>query len=639
MTTLNLTDLFNPADLIEAIEIDRAKRLIFETDNGHFLIDRFNEVESLFIRIPTNATISLVCEHAYTFEQTDYGGYLGKPFDPQHPQLWVPLPPIERCINSDSQILSEHTSSLLSFSWNEQNGVFKLKASNNGCLDLIIWRFPNRSSDFFDKRISKDDSFELQNCFLWGSHKSINKPADLYRHLINGYVYDLRYSWPNNKKCFSENEAHALYTVYSGLEKATGKAIYRHFQLQLVLSIVQRQAEDGGWYHGMWTDSSECHYRLHTSGVHLLMDEYARTGCPNVKVALEKAVVFLSKTTDQLSCGAWFLHDSLELSKEAMDKGPFKWIPNTTLGKRISNMLVLNTHLDSTIAMNRYAQLTKDHQFDELIVSALNSTKVVLSLKKAEWLYKPLFWAIGLTMLPTEQAMRLPLALRAIKRFASDYLIKKVPDIKAKFPRLAMPNGYIDRELSLRTWAIDYQTINLMDLARHAYSFPQAFDEIILDKAMEFTQTSGLIKRYRELTPDKRYSVGFWSEALYYRCLAKPDIKYRQWLAEAILECHDLDFGLSPSLLGTNGEAMHYDQQVSMPLTDNPELLMANLSVGQNKEFIMVNSSDSPVTVAWTSKPDFGLTWLDSKGKKLSNRALIVNNRDWIMGIHQNHQG
>jgi hypothetical protein len=632
MTTFNLTDLYNPADLIEAIEIDRAKRLSFETDNGHFLIDRFNEVESLFIRIRTNSTINLACKDAYTFEQTDYGGYIGKPFDTQHPQLWIPLPPIERCTNLDSQILSEHTTSLLSFAWNEQTGVFKLKASNNGCLDLIIWRFPNRSSDLFDEKINTDKSFELQSRFLWGSHSCINKPADLYRHLIHGAVYDLRYSWPNNKKCFSENEAHALYTVYSGLEKATGKAIYRHFQLQLVLSIMQRQAEDGGWYHGMWTDSSECHYRLHTSGVHLLMDEYARTGCPTVKVALEKAVVFLSKTTDQLTCGAWFLHDSLELSKEAMNKGPFKWIPNTTLGKRISNMLVLNTHLDSTIAMNRYAQLTKDHQFDELIASALNSTKVVLSLKTAEWLYKPLFWAIGLTMLPTEQAMRLPLALRAIKRFASDYLIKIVPDIKAKFPRLVMPNGYIDRELSLRTWAIDYQTINLMDLARYAKAFPGELDESILDKALAFTQESGLIKRYKELPPGKQYAPGFWMEALYYRCLAKTDYKYREWLAKALLHCHDLAIGIAPSLLGTNGEAVPYSEQINMPMVSNAEILQANLSHNQQVEFLLVNTSTERLTVTWTHPNETALSWTDSHENRINSETLTIEARSWVIG-------
>jgi hypothetical protein len=298
-------------------------------------------------------------------------------------------------------------------------------------------------------------------------------------------------------------------------------------------------------------------------------------------------------------------------------------------------MLVLNTHLDTTIAINRYGRITGDNQYQDLVAAALQSTRAVLSLTPADWLYKPLFWAIGLTMLPTDQASKLSLPVRALKRFAADYLIKKLPDIKAWFPRLVMPNGYIDRELSLRTWAIDYQTINLMDLARYAYAFPEAFDESILDKAMEFTQSSGLIKRYRDLSPDKRYSVGFWSEALYYRCLAKPDRKYRHWLVAAMLECHDLKFGLSPSLLGANGEALSFNQQVSAPLMLNPELLMANLSYGQHKELLLVNTSRLPVTVSWQLAHDPALIWYDSQGNKVAGTQLIVNGRDWLISANQ----
>ena len=111
-------------------------------------------------------------------------------------------------------------------------------------------------------------------------------------------------------------------------------------------------------------------------------------------------------------------------------------------------MLVLNTHLDTTIAMNRYRLITGDTQYQALVVSALNSTRAVLGLRTADWLYKPLFWAIGLTMLPTESASKLSIPIRAIKRFAAQYLIKKLPNIKEFFPRLVMPNGYIDRQMS-----------------------------------------------------------------------------------------------------------------------------------------------------------------------------------------------
>ncbi len=632
MHSISLSSIFESTDYSICIEATGAKRSVCEFVGGQLLIDQFDKVKCVFLRLKDNLNVEFLIDNSYKFQEIKSGGYLGMPMTKNQPYLWFPVLPEFRQINIDGCILSEQLAPVCSLRWGANNSLsFQICSSENFVTDGIIWQI---DEDFTTEEIISLLPIEVQGYFLWGSHGFINKSADLYRHLIHGSVYDLRYSWPHNKKCFSENEAHALYTVFSGLEKATGKVIYRYFQQQLVLSLIQRQADDGGWYHGMWTDSTECHYRLHTSGVHLLMDEFQRSGCPHVKASLQKAVAFLSKTTDQLGCGIWFLHDSLELSVQAMNSGPFKWIANKTLGKSVSNMLVLNTHLDTTIAINRYGRITDDKQYQDLVVSALKSTRAVLGLNAADWLYKPLFWAIGLTMLPTEQASKLTFPVRAIKRFAADYLIKKLPDIKASYPRLVMPNGYIDRELSLRTWAIDYQTINLMDLARYAYSFPDAFDESILDKAMAFTQNSGLIKRYRDLSPDKRYSVGFWSEALYYRCLAKPDIKYRHWLVEAMLECHDLKFGISASLLGTNGEALIFNQQVSIPLIVNPELLMANLCYEQHMELLLVNTSEQPVTVSWMLKKEPTLIWYDSQGNQVISSTLIVNSRDWLIGVN-----
>jgi len=631
MHSISLSNFFKSADEVETIQVMGAKRSVCKFEGGQLLIDQFDKVRCAFFRLKGGHNIELLVDNPYQFQEIKSGGYLGIPLDKNQPYLWLPDLPKIRQVNVDNCILSEQSASVYSFSWDSNNDLsFQIRSIENFVTDGIIWQF---DEDFSADEISSLLPIETQGYFLWGSHGCINKPADLYRHLIHGSVYDLRYSWPHHKKCFSENEAHALYTVFSGLEKTTGKVIYRYFQQQLVLSLIQRQADDGGWYHGMWTDSSECHYRLHTSGVHLLMDEFQRTSCPQVKASLQKAVVFLSKTTDQLDCGIWFLHDSLELSVQAMNSGPFKWIANKTLGKSVSNMLVLNTHLDTTIAINRYGRITGDKQYQDLVVSALNSTRAVLGLNSADWLYKPLFWAIGLTMLPTDQASKLSFPVRAIKRFTADYLIKKLPDIKASYPRLVMLNGYIDRELSLRTWAIDYQTINLMDLARHVDAFPDAFDESILDKAMAFTQNSGLIKRYQDLSPDKRYSVGFWSEALYYRCLAKPDMKYRQWLVEAMLECHDLGFGMAPSLLGGNGESCLPTERYSPLIIDNEGVLLANLSKIDAIELLLVNSSDDLITVSWQKPIQSSLCWFNSAGESLDFNHLIINQRDWIRGV------
>ena len=620
-----------PIAIKNRIQISCAGRGFSSIDGTDLIIDDYGSgITSTFIRLKENQAITLTLDDAYQFSSISAGGFLGVPEDKSKPILWIPELPVSRKINSEQAILEERAIFLAGFSWSKNKGAsFLLQSCDSAGIDFVIWQLP---PDFSIDELRLFSPIEKQGAFLWGSHGCIKKPGDLYRHLINGAVYDLRFSWPHNKKCFSENEAHALYTVFAGLEKTTGKSLYRLFQLQIVLSVIQRQSEDGGFYHGMWTDETECHYRLHASAVYLLLDEFQRTGCKQTEAALKKAVQFLSKTTDQLNCGTWFLHDSLELSEKAMNSGPFNWIPNRTLGKSVSNMLVLNTHLDTTIAINRYGQLTGDLQYQPLVDSALQSTRAVLNLQPANWLYKPLFWAIGLTMIPTEKAQKLSAPVRAIKRLAWQYLTKKLPDIKARFPRLVMPNGYIDRELSLRTWAIDYQTINLMDLARYARAFPGEFDESILDKAMEFTQTSGLLVRYQELQPGKRYAPGFWMEALYHRCLEKRDLKYRVWLSESMLMCHRLGLGLAPSLLGANGEALG-SQISSISSPNRDELLFANLCCGNYKEILLVNSSDKPCLLDPLAADYGNFTWTDASNASLAELQIPANS--WIRGVGQ----
>jgi len=631
MTSTSLTDLFTPTGpATTTCRLAESTRSYYKTEQVDFTLDQFEQsAQSLFVRLSSATIFNIRCDDGYTFTQLEAGGYLGLPDDQTAPAYWIPVSPMVRAINADKSITHEKTAVVSGFTLQGDHSSLQFLCPDNSILDLTIWKFTVNS---FTQQFDALSAIDMQGTFLWGSHACVNKPGDLYHHLINGAVYDLRFSWPHNKKCFSENEAHALYTAYSGLEKATGKTFYRFFQQQIVLSVIQRQADDGAWYHGMWTDEKECHYRLHTSALHLLMDELDRTGCPQVKEALISGVAFIAKHHDELDCGIWFLHDSLELNEEAMNSGPFQWISKRTLGKRPSNMLVLNTHLDTTIAINRYQSLTDDLQYAELIKSALVSTRTALDLKPANWLYKPLFWAIGLTMLPTEKARQLAAPIRAIKRIAADFLIKKLPDIKARFPRLVMPNGYIDRELSLRTWAVDYQTINLMDLSRYARAFPGEFNEDILNKAMAFTHDTGLIKRYRELAPGKRYATGFWVEALYHRCLAKGDVKYRQWLAKAMLECHDLGFGMAPSLLGSNSEAVPFARQSLYPVPSNSELNIAVLCRPQGFELLIVNHAQHSVEVNWERKTEMLINWRDATQQPISDVALQIPPRQWVLG-------
>ena len=133
--------------------------------------------------------------------------------------------------------------------------------------------------------------------------------------------------------------------------------------------------------------------------------------------SLQRASSFISKYTDQTTLGLWFLHDSLEESAEGMDacwkQTGGKWLPSRILGKSPTNKLILNTHLDTTIALHRYSEVTGDNRYAGEVDSAYSAARSSLMLQPAEQLYRLVYWAIGLTLLPLSEARSLPLPIRS----------------------------------------------------------------------------------------------------------------------------------------------------------------------------------------------------------------------------------
>ena len=473
---------------------------------------------------------------------------------------------------------------------------------------------------------------ETQCHFLWGSHTLYQRPADVYLHLVHGHIYENRLSWPKYWKICSENDAHALYTVLSGLETATGKELYRLLKLQLLLSVLDRQGVDGGWRHGEWTDHMESHYRLHCSAMHMLMDALEERDDPALREALRKAAAFISEKHDRLGTAMWFLHDDLERSVEGMNQGPFAWHPSRVLGKSPSNMLVLNTHLDATIALDRYAEVTGDSQYVSIVKAAREATHAVLALDSATTLYRALFWAIGLALLPTPVAKALPLPLRAVKRLARNILIPRLARIKTAFPRLRMPGGYVDRALSVGTLSDAYLSVNAMDLARYLRRFGEEDIRSTLASAISYGHKKGLPARWRE-DKAKEYALGFWAEALYHLCTLDPSPAYRAMLAEAMLRLEDQHLGMPPSLLGVNAEAVPRHEQLPCPIARDSALRIANLSRSGRMELIVVNPTERPLLLTWNTPPGRSLKWSNdaSAGPGHSDSSMVPA-RGWTWG-------
>lgn len=549
MIQLNIADSFIGGE--SRLRLGFGARSGVESGRVQRIQDAFAGADCLFLR--SDAAIPLRLDGNYALLRCAAGGWLLQNRDSAASSFWLPMPATLRRISAQGHILEERAADWNGFEIDSTGLEIAFASVPEGwSLDAVVWKL--NDSMFIDELMELAPD-ETQGYFLLGSHTRYGQPADLYRHLIHGWMYEDRYAWPHKRRICSENDAHALHLIFSGLQRATGKRIYGLLKTQLLLSVLSRQSDDGGFRHGEWTDHMESHYRLHCSAMHLMMDALSEAGDPVVRTALEKAARFVSDKRDTTEAGAWFFHDELELSEKGMNGAPFKWLAGRALGKSPQNMLVLNTHLDILIALDRFRQMTGDAQYAPLVDSGVKSTNAVLGLRPAELLYQLLFSAINLTLLPTAQAKRLPFWKRMWKRFGWQVFIPHLYQIKNRFPRLVMPGGYIDRHLGLGSWAFHYHTVNLMDLVRARRRFGGTQFDAVIREAAQFAQSSGVRGRWKELKYE-RYALGFWAEALWHLCREFPDhVEYRDWYREACADLEALNMGLPPSHLSVNAEA------------------------------------------------------------------------------------
>ena len=554
------------------------------------------------------------------------GGWLLRNENSQGPHYWIPTNPCWRGFDADGHILAEQEATLDELDVAPDHLHLRFQAArHDSWLHIQLWRFEAEGAALIED-LTALTTIETAGYFTLGSHTCIRQPSDFFRHIVQGFVYEDRFSWPHRRRICSENDAHALFLIASGLQRATDKRIYELIRKQLLLAVLERQSPDGGFRHGEWTERMESHFRLHCSGMHLLMDALDERSDAAITAALKRAARFLSDKRDQTAAGTWFLHDELELSVESMRKAPFKWLPGRVLGKAPQNMLVLNTHLDALIALDRYHQLTQDEQYTSFVRSGLEAAHAVINLRHGEFWYRLVFRAINLTLLPTARAVDLPLWQRALKRIGWKYLIPRLYRMKNRWPRLVMPGGYIDRHLALAPWAFDYHTVNLMDLLRAARRFDDGRFEDVLQAALRFTQESGVLARWAELDYE-RYALGFLGEALWHACTRYSDLKYRAWLAASLVTLARLNMGSPPSVLGVNAEAGNACRALQ-PL--HPAIRTAAWQSARGTEMLLVNADAAVSFPLSSSIREVDLPWRDPANKRVAPSQVLAPG-DWVI--------
>jgi hypothetical protein len=640
----SLHRLFEPAGQADAQPVLNTPRFTRtrqdEDAQSTILLDRFPDAGAscCFVRLQRGParTLSFIAEGAYVLEASPSGGWLLKAVQPGSPSYWIPQAPMLRTLDDCGHITAERPASVVGIRASATDMGVELQVPADWCLDWTCWRFEPGEANLLDA-LQHPLSLEQRPYFLWGSKVNFRLPADVYLYLLHGHVYTNDFVWPRKWKFCSEIDAYGLYLTLHGLELATRKKLYGLLKRQILYSVIARQAPDGGWYQGEWTDLMESHYRLHNSAMLMLEAGLEEAPEETLRQSLKRAAAFLAGCTDRTDIGVWFLHDSLERDAESMEEMRRQtntpWIPSRVLGKSPTNKLILNTHLDAIVTMDRYREITGDDQYAGRIESARAATRTVLGLRPAEPLYRLLYWAIGLTLLPKADALRLSFPLRALKRLTWMHLTPQMHRVKRIFPRLVMPGGLIERHLSPLHYDINYHPVNVMDLVRYWRRFPAEDLAGVIDAAVKAVTDSQLLTYWAEGKP-RQFAIVVWVDALYHLCTMSPSHAYRRHLAQAMQQAQDAGLGLPPSLLGGDAEVVGPAEQQPCPSPTHASLLVANLSCGQQTEILVVNPSRDGLKLAWESPVAGTLCWTGASGQPVSDLAssLSVPARGWILG-------
>jgi hypothetical protein len=585
--TLELADLFSAVQARGGSWAGLDRRRCEVAEGVEAVLDGFPNTAArcLFLRIVGGRLVRFSLVGGYSLKTCPAGGWLFEPQTNGRQLYWLPQLPRRRRVDAVGHIVFE--ADAVPAEAGLTAGILEVafKAQSNEFIDFVCWQFP-QGETAWHRELVEHAVIERQPYFAFGSHTAYARLCDLYEHIIHGQVYGNCWTWPRKWKIHDELDAYALYLTCSGLRLSTGKCLYDLFKRQLVIAVVARQQEDGGWYHGEWTDCYESHFRLVSGGLHLLAaaveEKLHRAAAP----ALARGADFVAGRFDRMPGGAWLLHDSLELDIKNMRKSPFKWVRSCALGKAATDMLVLNTHLDSAIAIARANRALGEARHEERLESARRSARQVLQNRPAEGLYRLIFQIVDLTLLPEAQALALPGPVRAIKRLGWKWLIPRLHMIKARWPRLVMPNGYIDRALTLKGLSHAYQSVNIWDLARFRRLFEDAYIDAITAKAAQYTH-SCLVDYWS--AQKRKHSLGFWSEALYFLYMQSGDHQLLPWLAQAVNDSHRAGLGLAPSLLGCNHEVNLPADQIPCPDPGHSDLRVVNLCGDGRREFLVVN--------------------------------------------------
>ena len=540
------------------------------------------------------------------------------------PSVWMPKLPIIRQRDRFNRILSE-----LECEVSNEGETLRVRAPAERSLE-ITW-LALYQKNYLGQLVAQTP-WEQKRFTVLDSGASIQCIADYFDYLIRGNLY--RLSPALHGRTISGTESYCLFLIAETLFILTEKDLYRILQKEIAYSLLLSLKATGRWRHGSWSNEMETHTRFQVDGVNLLLHYYRHTGQQDFLNGASQAARFLIATAEEVSQGGlWFLHDTLEIAPSNYYLK--RSLRSKAFGKSIRNTYTLNTHIHTLQILFELQKELNSDDISEAIKRGWLALQDIINARPAEQFYRWLCLLMDSKLaFPLGKPTRLNQALAKLTRYAIGRILVYS---KLFYPRLVMPNGYIDRHLSEKGFSYNYHFVNLWDLVGIYRYRPEPWIREVIDQGINYTLRSNLSKYAFQSKPTNLELVG---EIFQVYAAITPGFD-RGTLAAILIRLKQIGCGVTPGLLGVDSRTVPAELQVHNIKIPDPDVELVNISNNLGwGEFLAINLSGVKKEVncevqqdllLMIHKDSFVMTTSDGHTTELSQPSFLLQPWDYVI--------
>ena len=534
--------------------------------------------------------------------------------------FWIPKEPVSRLYDSNGRI---ENSGPLPFEVKSLPGGFQLsvagKAGRRVEFGAVIF---TKNIKSFKSQLLCYQPVELRKVIRsdWFYYEGLK---DIWDYFINGTFFNTRHQ-VHKRAWQGQNTAHVLYYHLDFLHNQTKKEIYRLLCDFIAYSVMLSVPDDGRWRHGIWTDIMETHTVHQVAGIHLFLSYYQRRGRDIFLQKAKLATDYLISIADELSEDEiWFLHDTLETSM-ADSKLFYNIFRSEAFGKSVPNTLCLNSHIWTLTALYRLKQLDSDQRYGQYFEKGLNALKHVLHASPCDMLFCGVYrlrdFVVGLRTKSKSKIIR-----KVHKVYTLTLMRYLLPFLKKTFPRLVMPNGFIERDLSYSALSDFYHFRNIEDILMLYNQTRADWLGEIIKKSVKYSVDSGLANYVFGRDPK---AMLFLDIILLYSGIINQD--YLPLLPPYLARFQKANLALPVNILSDP-----FITDTSLPLrVDNEKVIVLVPAAEKKLKAILVNTTEKDEKVAISLPSENAVDQLEvidsSYQKSFLSRDLIVPKMGYV---------